>query len=431
MDNPSCQASHASKAIFRGWRGIALLLLVAAASLWHLHIINRQMRSNQADLVSVWKGAQAALRHRNPYDEVTTLEIQKFYYGRPITPADDVNPMAFAYPMQTTVLFAPIAPLPWPVVRIGFFILLPLLTAASALLWLRVCKIDLTGQQLALTALFAVCSWPSLWGIHQIQPTLVVGFLAAAGCYFVQQSRGTAAGIVLALATIKPQLMAVLLAWIFLWAALRRTWSLFVSFTVTMAVLLAASERLLPHWLRSWRTATAQYAVYRHLQLELQTVFGHFVGLGLVATGAVLCFLILWKNRNCEPNDSVFGCMCALCLGLTLLILPSEKAMTYNYVLLIPAVLVLIHSRLASYGALQARRIALGFILVSFASTVFAVIGESFTAPSVFWDVVPFQTLLLPPTVLFALIFALLPQLRLRIPARTQTPNPAAAPTPL
>jgi hypothetical protein len=247
-----------------------------------------------------------------------------------------------------------------------------------------------------------------MWGVHQIQPTLVVGFLAAAGCLLLQQRNGTAAGILLAIAMIKPQLLAVLIAWLFLWAALRRTWSFFGSFGVTMAVLLGASYWLLPNWVQSWRSAMADYTAYRHLQLELVQVFGHLLGLALALSAAVLSAFILWRNRNCSPDSPGFASMCALALGLTLLILPSEFAMVYNYILLIPAVLMLIFSTPEDYPAALARRISLGLVFWSFASVFLAVIGETLTHPASGWDSLPFQTLLLPSAVVLALAYPLL-----------------------
>lgn len=358
-------------------------------------------------MVAVWKGVQASFQHRNPYDDATTREIQIFYYGRPLTPADRVNPMAYAYPMQTILLFAPIGLLPWTAVRIGFFVLLPLLTAASVLLWIHVANLDLSRRSVVLSVLFTLCSWPVMWGVHQIQPTLIVGFLAAAGCLLLQRNHPIPAGIIFALATFKPQLIGVLLAWLFLWAALRRTWSFFVSFALTLAPLLALSARILPNWITSWRRAAAEYARYRHLQLELQSVFGHTAGLLLVLALAVPVSVILFQHRRSLPQSRQFGAMCSLCLALTLLILPSELAMTYNYILLIPACIILANVPSETSGASLARRIALIFLVWSFVSSIISASVESIAGPSNLCDVLPFQTMLFPAAVLVALALAL------------------------
>jgi hypothetical protein len=376
--------------------------------LWLLHRINRQMPPNKADMVAVWKGAQAAFHGQNPYSASTTRDIQIFYYGRPLTPDDHVNPMGFAYPMHTILLFAPIAPLPWPVVRLGFLILLPILVAASVVLWLRVAGLHLSRGSLAVTVILCLCSWQSMWAIHQIQPTIVVAVLAAAGCFFLQRGNAATAGVLLALATIKPQLIGILVLWLLLWAFLRGIWRLFVSFALTLSVLLACATWLLPNWVTNWRTASADYAVYRHLQLDLQLAFGHAAGLVCASVIAVVMLAILWQNRRCEPHSPEFGSMCALCLALTLCVLPTERAMTYNYILLFPACLILIHAAPGNYYAALARRIALGLIVWSYLIVPLAGVLDFLLGPSDRWEGLPFETLLIPAVVLIALIAPIL-----------------------
>jgi hypothetical protein len=386
---------------------VAAVLLVLSATLWHLHVINRAMPPCKADLVAVWKGTQAALRGQNPYLDATTIDIQRFYYGRPLTPADHVNPMGYAYPMHTILLFAPIAPLPWSIVRPLFLVLLSLVTVLSIPLWLQVAGLKLQSRQVVFTTAICLVSWPSMWAIHQIQPTLIVAFLLAGGCCLLQRGNAAAAGVLFACATIKPQLVAVLLLWLFLWAALRHAWRFFVSFGITLSVLLAVSFWMLPGWVTSWRQAGAEYAVYRHLRLDLQSFFGNTLGLVIAAAVAALSFILLWRYRRSDPSTREFGLMCALALAVTLCILPSERAMTYNYVLLFPAGLIVICTQPRSEIAVIAKYIALIPMAWSFVTIFIAVYGETRFGPSNFWDGLPCATTLLPATVLLALVSAL------------------------
>jgi hypothetical protein len=412
---PSPTAARASEtapiSLPSGWRGLAILLIALVAPLWHLHIINRDMPPNKADMVAVWKGAQFAFHGQNPYLDATTREIQRFYYGRPLTSADNVNPMGYAYPMHTILLLAPIALMPWHVVRIGFFILLPIVTMASVLLWLRVVQLRPSRKTVAIAVFLSLCSWPSMWAIHQIQPSLLVAALAAAGCFLITREQYTAAGILFAMATIKPQLIGILFAWLLLWTVLRGVWSFFLSFAVTLAALLAAATWLLPNWVSGWLQASSEYAAYRHLQLDLQFVFGHWIGLALAALLAAFGFRILWQYRDCPPASREFGMMCALCLALTLCLLPTERAMVYNHVFLFPACFLLFDAKPDTYSFSLARLLGVGIIFWSFLSMPIAVLGETFTGSSDFWDGLPCMTLLLPTAVLVALAFPFLQQI--------------------
>jgi len=63
------------------------------------------------------------------------------------------------------------------------------------------------------------------------------------------------AGIMIALATIKPHMTAAVAGWLLLWAASRwRERKAFcISFAVTMTVLFIGAELLLPGWIWKWR----------------------------------------------------------------------------------------------------------------------------------------------------------------------------------
>jgi glycosyl transferase family 87 len=391
------------------WQIALALLILTIAPLWHLHVINRAMPPCKADLDSIWIGAQNALHGHNPYSNATTIDIQRFYYGRPLTPADHVNPMAYAYPMHTILLFAPIAPLPWSIVRPLFLTLLPLLTALSIPLWIRVAGINFTRRQTFIATVLCVLCWANMWAVHQIQPTLIVAFLAAAGCRLLQRGHAVTAGFVFALATIKPQLVGLLLLCLFAWAALRGMWSFFLSFGLTLGVLLAISFRMLPGWVGSWRQASAEYAVYRHLQLDLQAAFGHTFGLVFAAALAVCTLPLLWRRLRCEPDSLDFGILCSLALALTICILPSETAMVYNYVLAFPACLILAASSPAprSYAEL-ARKMALGLVGCSYFTVLLSAAAESLSHPTTLWDGLPFETALLPTVALIGLATPLL-----------------------
>jgi hypothetical protein len=421
---PSSPAPPPSTPFFQGWRGALVLFVAVVAPLLYLHTIRAYMPPNKADMVAVWKGTQATFAGRNPYADATTREIQHFYYGRELTPADHWNPMGFAYPLHTVVLFAPISVLNWPQVRLFFLILLPLVTAAGILLWIRVIDLQLNRGQMAVTLILCLFSWPSIWGIHQIQPTLLVAALAAAGCFLLQRGNPTAAGVLLAMATIKPQLIAVLIAWLLLWAALKGIWRLLASFAVTLAALLCCAHWLLPDWVESWRQASAEYASYRHLEIDLQSVLGRWPGLVAIAAIALSACVILWRNRHCAPASREFGAMCALSLALTVALLPDGAGMNYNQVLLFPACLLLAYTKPAATFASLFRLFALGLVAWNFLTVPVSALGVIFIAPSDTWYGLPFQSLLLPTAILIAFLSTVLPA------SLASVATPAAAPQP-
>lgn len=397
-------AAPAPKLTRAFWQ-LALVLILGASALWHLHTMNRNMAPRKGDLVPVWIGAQVALHGGNPYSEETTRKIQTAYYGRLLTPQElqEVNKMGFAYPAHTLVLLSFLAPLSWMTVRAGSFIVLPLLMAISVPLWLWTAGIRTDRWRMALLILLAVESWPSMWGIHQTQPTLLVAGLLAAGCLLLKTGNGAAAGVLLAMATIKPQLTGILIAWLLLWAALRHLWTFLVSFAASLSVLLAAATWLVPGWVQNWRAAMADYAAYRHLNLDLVAVFGHWPGGLLSAAIGLYSGALLWRNRRCRAVGLRFGLMCALALANTICLSPNEPGMIYNEVFLLPAALILIHSRSVGQSAALARGIALAVLGWGFLAVAVSAVCETIWLPSRTIDAIPFVNTLLPAALTIAL----------------------------
>jgi hypothetical protein len=186
-------------------------------------------------------------------------------------------------------------------------------------------------------------------GIKLQQLSLLVGALLAASAASMAGGYLVAGGACLALATIKPQLAWPVVAWLMIWAA--SDWKgrrrLLYSFAATMALLLIASEVVLPGWLGMFIDAIRQY----HQYTENESVLDQLVNWALGSHGgAVLAALavaatapVLWKLRR-EPADSGgFGAAIALVLALTVLIVPMYAP--YNQVLLLPSIFWLARNR--------------------------------------------------------------------------------------
>ena len=382
--------------LFRRIVWIVLLVAVIVAPVVQLHFVNRAMPPAKADLVPVWIGARVALHHGNPYSDQTTRQIQISYYGRPLRPSDNVNKMAYAYPAHTLILFGWIAPASWHTVRLIFLTLLPLLTALSVPLWLGAAGIHLSPPRMALTLALTLASWPVMWGIHQIQPTLVVACLVAAGCWLFRRNQLVPSGVLFALATIKPQLVGPLIAWLCLSAILRRRWSFLVSLFLTTAALLGAATWLVPGWVPQWRAAMADYVVYRHLKPDLELLFGHWIGLALSLVIAAATAVTLWRGRKCPPDSPAFAGLCFLVLAATVCLVPNEMAMIYNHILLIPACFVLLFVEPATPLAASIRRIAVAQIVIDFAILPICALAALIAGPANLWDVLPCMDFLLP-----------------------------------
>jgi len=366
-------------------------------------------RGNLSDLYPRWLGArELLLRGRNPYSSEVTREIQIGYYGRaldPSRPGDPKDQQAFAYPVYVVFYLAPTVHLPFAVVQRVFVWVLISLTIASALLWLRVLgwRLPWWGQFSA--AAFLLGSLATLQGLKLQQITLFVAPLIAVAVLLLVRGRATLAGMLLAVATIKPQLVVGLIVWLVIWTLgnwkARLRWAL--SFAVAWIVLAAAAELLLQHWIPQFLHAVGEYQSYTGavplLDNLLPPPFSRLAQLLAAAAAACAC----WRIRMAPVGTDAFQAGTCLALSTTLLMVPSYAL--YNQVLLLPALLLA-----AREGAVWRHRFAPRFLSLAVAillswqwlsAAVLAGLSFLLPAPILFkaWAVPGWTVLTLPVAV--------------------------------
>jgi hypothetical protein len=324
-------------------------------------------RGNLSDLYPRWLGARELLLHgRDPYSRDVTTEIQTGYYGRPLDPnrrADPKDEQGFAYPVYIVFLLAPTVWLPFSAVRIGFRWLLIGLTIISIPLWFKALNQRIPRWTLMIWIVLVLGSFPAVQGIKLQQLTLLVCALLAGAFAALSAGYLVLAGVLLALATIKPQLVGIILVWLLIWVTgdWRARRRLFRGFTVSMVLLLAASNYILPGWISRFRSAAAAYLQYTGggksvLDVVLAPAVGKWVGSAIIA---VTLFLV-WRLRRAPANSSQFAVALSLVMAATLAVIPTYAP--YNQLLLIPALVVVV----GGTPALTRRaRLVRSFILIA------------------------------------------------------------------
>jgi hypothetical protein len=404
------------------------LSLLAAGSMWTYvqraliprekadAILSQSPRGNLSDLYPRWLGArELLLRGRDPYREDITREIQTGYYGRPIDPTrpnDPKDQQAFAYPLYVVWLLAPTIALPFPLVQTAFLWLLVTVTAISVLLWFRALLWRVSLSSKMIWTILVLGSFPAIQAFKLQQLTLLVSALLAAGMASVVYRRFVLAGILLALATIKPQLTVLMGLWLMVWILgnWRERQRLFWSGTVFMALLFSASEFLLPGWIHEFRTASLEYYEYTGrgrsvLDVALTPVGGRIVSIVLVA----VLMIFLWRVRREAERSMAFQWSLAAVLATTLAIIPMFAP--YNQILLVPC-LILIVKQIRSLW--KTNRLSRFFLVITAGSILWpwiAALGMAIallflpaTTVQRGWPL-PLGTTLMIPVCLVALVF--------------------------
>jgi len=304
-------------------------------------------RGNLSDLYPRWLGARELLLHgRDPYGADVTKEIQAGYYGRQLDPAlphDPKDEQGFAYPVYVVFLLAPTITLPFAIVQTGFRWLLIALTLASVLLWLRTLRWKVSVQAAAILLVLTIGSFPVLQGIKLQQLSLLVAGLIAMSAMLLVEGHLLFAGVLLALATIKPQLAMPVVAWLLLWALSDwpRRRNFWWGLSGAMAALAGGAEYMLPGWFGRFREAIVAYRRYNQgadsvLDILITPLWGKWLVILIVMALA----LVAWRRRDAVAESLVHSRVTVLILAATVVIIP--KASPYNQVLLLPGILLLL-----------------------------------------------------------------------------------------
>ena len=309
-------------------------------------------RGNLSDLYPRWLGArELLLQGRDPYSAEVTREIQAGYYGRPLDstrPTDPRDKAGFAYPVYVVFFLAPTVKFPFPMIQRCFFWLLVVLTAASTRLWSHVLRWSpSTGAQISVLAL-TLGSMAVMQGLKLQQISLLIAALICGAILLLQAKQLVAAGILLAVASVKPQLVLLLFLWLAIWTLgdWRRRYRCAVSFLLTMAILLAASEWYLPHWIPRFWHALAEYRNYTPSASVLDALIGTPWSWALGALAMAGTLAICWRERRKPADGESFAFVTSAVLATTILLIPTSAQ--YNQVLLIPALLFLVKERSAA-----------------------------------------------------------------------------------
>jgi len=314
------------------------LVILFALGVYATEVAFTSKHPGANDFYSRWVGGCALVRQGlNPYSDEVTLRIQQGMYGRPAHPGEDQ--VAFAYPLYSLLFFFPLCATDdyaW-VQAIWLWLLLLALLAAMAF-WLQIIRWRPPRWLWRLILLWTVLLYHSFRALLLGQFAVWVLLALAAALWAMQRGHDGRAGLLLALATVKPQLVYLAIPWILLWAAGQRRWRLWIGFAVSLAGLVLGSMLLLPTWLPDFvRQASAypDHTVYGSLTwIIVRQWLGlgpavEYTALALLAVGAVV---LAWRLWRASYTHMVW--LLGLLLLLTNLLTP--RIATTNYILLIP-----------------------------------------------------------------------------------------------
>ncbi len=208
------------------------------------------------DFAAYWTSSYLLLNRKDPYDLEQMAIVQRS--TNQLAPQKNETVLIAWNPPWLLILLIPLAALPFNLA--GFIWMW--LTIVGIGLSIYLCM-NLTGQPVAEHPFIWIFTACLLFGpviilltIGQVSWLILLSLVI--GIYFLRRGSYAAAGAFLVLATIKPHISYLALAWIGWWVLRNRKWSVIVSAFSTIFISIAITLLLFPNYLASYSSLLFQ-----------------------------------------------------------------------------------------------------------------------------------------------------------------------------
>lgn len=337
MSRPVCSARRTSRLPAGGslrtgallpWRRVALVGLVCYVTVSLVSYLQLTRDQGGApDFFTPWLASRAFLvEGLDPYSDEVTARSQHAILGRAAETGEDQ--LAFAYPLPVVILLAPFALLPYPVAQAAWTGGLLLGTCLLSRAWIR--------RRLSSFGLVGLFLWTI--GFYPIARSLILGQIALASTLLfglgvllllrpptAERRREILAGVALAFALVKPQLMFLAVPLVILRAWRDGQRAAVVVWGATSLSLLGVSLLLAPGWIGRWIQRVAEYAAYVKAPAIIATLLPPaWLHLPAALAGLSIALWASWRRLRAPVAD--FLPTLWLVLAVTLLVTPRSTA---------------------------------------------------------------------------------------------------------
>ena len=314
------------------------------------------------DTIPRWVGTHAWVYEGiNPYSDEVTNRSQIMVNGRLALPGEDK--LKFAYPFFVVFYYLPVIWLEYDLARAISMVILEGALISIAIFSFRTYRWSPPPWLAALTIVWTVLFYHGTRTILLWQFAGISAGLIALSIWAIKERRDVLAGVALALASPKPQMVFLLLPLVGLWALTARRWKLPAAMAATMALLAGLSFVFLPSWLSEMQAQLADYTNYTYIGSPinvLTSIVFPFLGAPVeLFINAGLVIWLLWEWWQVRGSDAGrFDWVMALTLLVTNLV--ALRTATTNYVMMLPALFYLF----AAFVRARGRRANLWIALI-------------------------------------------------------------------
>lgn len=327
--------------------GIVVVLLVALAIV--LLVLGNYFFAKQnpggTDFLTRWVGLRLFFQKGiSPYSDQASLVIQQNIYGHAALPGQDEA--RFVYPLYSIVFFGPFLLIyNYEIARSLWMTLLELSVIAMTYYSFRLFQWKPHRTIMIGLLLFSLVWYHALRTIVNGNVVILIGLGLTAVLLALKNGFDELAGVILAICTIKPQVVIVFILFIFFWAIAHKKKKVILWFFVTIGILIAIASLLIPDWLIQNFREVIRYSSYTQpgtLTAVFQSFwpsFGSRVGLALNVLVIAMLLVEWWLSRKGNSDQFLW----TACLTLACSQWAGIQSDAGNFIIMFP-VLILIFS---------------------------------------------------------------------------------------
>ncbi len=284
---------------------ITVVLILVVFVIGGITWINYQYAAQNQDMnkfVPRWKGTRLFMTEgSNPYSQETINEVERMIYGRTARSNEEAG--FFVYPFYSILIYAPFAL--FSEYNLAFALWMTVLELAlAALIVISFLLSDWRPSVLVILILFV---YTFLW-YHALRPlisgniSILIALFITAAFLAIRSELDAFAGFLLALASIKPQMVIVVYIFVIIWAVSKGRWTIIWGLFGSLFFMVAAGSLFFQDWVIDYIRQVIQYSEVIFISTPGSIIAHWLPGVGTqtgwVLTG-VMAALLLIEWRAC------------------------------------------------------------------------------------------------------------------------------------
>ncbi|MEW5869523.1 MAG: glycosyltransferase family 87 protein [Chloroflexota bacterium] len=315
-----------------------------------------------------WNGTRELLmKGWSPYSDATLQETQKLAYGRPASQGEEQG--LFLYPFYATLIFAPFGLFAdFAVARALWMTILELALAGTVGMGINLLGWRLSRWLQMILLVLALVWYFSIRALLDGDAVILSTFFITAAFLAIRTDHDALAGFLWVLASTQGGVMPLVTLFLIVWAVSNQRWSLVMGLLLNAVFLVAVTSLLLPDWAMQWVRQVVAYTKSAFLLTPGSLLFywlpgvGRQLGQGLMA---VMAGLLVWEWRDAWGKDFRWFLWTAY-LTLTVTGLIGMPTSLKNYVVMLPALILVLATWYARWGRLGTFLMIISLMVLSF-----------------------------------------------------------------